>query len=219
MDPTKSFDPYEVIGIITPGTLVALLLAAEAPLFRSLLGSNGLTVGDFGLFLLLAFVFGHLIQALGNLIEAVVWPRSGLPTDTVRADTQALISPAQRTRLVERITAMEGQPVDLATVAPAAWRAMTARAYARVSAAGRSGRIDIFNRTYGLCRGLVAATTLTLGWCLYAHHDQPLLVIILALMAVAAVMRMRRAGKHYARALFQAFIDLDASAPPVPTVV
>src|SRR5579872_5786667 len=52
----KAFDPYEVIGVITPGSVVALLIFIESPTFRGLLGREGLSVGDFGLFILFAFV-------------------------------------------------------------------------------------------------------------------------------------------------------------------
>ena len=212
MEGTKGFDPYEIIGIIAPGTVVALLVAIEAPLFRSLLGSEGLSIGDFGLFVLLAFVFGHLVQAFGNLIEFAVWPVSGLPTNVVRTSDQTLISAAQRKTLEAHVSAMEGEATDLATLTAATWRAITTRAYARVRTAGRSMRIDIANRTYALCRGLVAALGLTLLWCLYTHRDQLGLLIALFLMIVAALWRMRRAGHHYARALFLEFIDLDTGA-------
>ena len=35
--------------------------------------------------------------------------------------------------------------------------------YARLAAAGRTGRIDMFNRTYGLMRGLTSAFLLMAG--------------------------------------------------------
>ncbi|MDR3526904.1 MAG: hypothetical protein P4L57_06455 [Rhizomicrobium sp.] len=209
MDTSKSFDAYEVIGIITPGTLVALLLLSEAPLFHRLLLGQSLTIGDLGLFLLLALVFGQLIQAFGNLIEWMVWLRFGLPTNFVRVRGQRLITPTQRMALEAKIAAMEGEKIDLSATNRTQWRAMTARAYARVHAAGRSVHVDIYNRTYGLCRGLVAATGLAFFWCIYAHRDQPALLVVLALMTTAAVFRMRRAGIHYARTLFLEFIDLD----------
>ncbi|UAJ12439.1 hypothetical protein [Polymorphobacter megasporae] len=205
----KGFDPYEITGIIIPGTVLTLLLAAEASPFRSMLGSDGLTVGDLGLFVLIAFVFGHLVQALGNLIELAIWPRCGLPTNLVLEESQSLVSPAQRGALQAGVTAMEGEPANITGLNRDVWRAITTRAYARVRTAGRSMRIDIANRTYGLCRGLVAALTIALLWCIYAHRDQPGLLAALALMIVAAVWRMRRAGIHYARALFLEFIDLD----------
>lgn len=213
MEAGKSFDPYEVIGIITPGTLVALLLASEVPLFKSFLNGQGLTIGDFGLFVMVAFVLGHLIQAVGNLVEAPVWLFRGLPSSYVRGADQRLISPAQRELLDARLVAMEDESAKLDSVPYPAFRAITARAYTRVQAAGRSARIDTFNRTYGLCRGLVAASALALGWSLWAHRGQTALLIVLGVMLCAAIWRMRRFGEHYARALWLEFIDL----PPATT--
>lgn len=209
MEATKSFDPYEVIGIITPGTVLTLLFASEAPVFRSLLGKDGLSIGDFGLFVLIAFVFGHLLQTLGNMLEFVVWPIAGLPTNRVRTDDQTMLTPAQRNTLQARVSAMEGVEIDIAVVDGDVWRAITTRAYARVLVAGRSQRIDISNRTYGLCRGLTAAILICLAWYFYAHQNQHEVIVILLAMLGTAVWRMRRAGLHYARALFLAFIDLD----------
>lgn len=182
MEATKGFDPYEVIGIIIPGTVIALLVAVEVPLFRSLLGGQGMTVGDFGLFVLVAFVFGHLVQALGNLFEPAIWLGAGLPTNHVLTPQQALLSPQQRISLEAEVAGMEGAPVELATLGRGPWRAITTRAYARIHAASRSQRIDIANRTYGLCRGLVASLSIALVWCVYAHRDQPALMAGLALM-------------------------------------
>jgi len=211
VEAAKSFDPYEIIGIITPGTVMTLLVATEVPIFRSMLGSKGLSVGDFGLFILVAFVFGHLVQAVGNMTERAVWPLSGLPTNLVRLTDQKLLSAAQCRELRMKVAAMEGEDAELNSFDKESWRSVTTRAFARVRNAGRSGRIDISNRTYGLCRGLVAALALTLGWCVYAHRDHTGLLVALALMIAAAIWRMRRAGHHYARALFLEFIDLDAS--------
>ncbi|PVX30984.1 hypothetical protein [Sphingomonas pokkalii] len=211
METSKSFDPYEVIGIITPGTLVALLLASEVPLFKRFVNGDGLTVGDLGLFVMVAFVLGHLIQAFGNLVEAPVWLFRGLPSSYVRNAEQRLISPAQRKILDARLVAMEGESAKLDSVPYPVFRAITARAYTRVQAAGRSARIDTFSRTYGLFRGLVAASTLALGWSIFAHRGQTTLLIVLGVMLCAAVWRMRRFGEHYARTLWLEFIDLPAA--------
>jgi hypothetical protein len=55
-DAVRYFDAYEIIGVITPGVVVALLLSMEWPSFRTMLGEKGLSIGDFGLFILVAFV-------------------------------------------------------------------------------------------------------------------------------------------------------------------
>ena len=103
MESSKDFDPYELIGVITPGTIVALLLTIEAPAFRGLLGKDGLSIGDFGLFVLVAFVLGHLVHAVGNLLEYLIWPFAGLPTNWVRSPKQTLITLDQRAMLETKV--------------------------------------------------------------------------------------------------------------------
>lgn len=207
-DLAKSFDAYEVIGIITPGVVVALVLVVEWPSFRSILGEKGLSVGDFGLFVLVAFVLGHLVQALGNMIEPAVWLFLGRPTDQVRSPKQTLITQAQRGAVIKAIGVMEKVSVDIAKVDQAYWQAVTTRVSGRLKAAGRSGTIDVANRTYSLSRGLVASLLGCLAWYLMFHRDQPQVIVGLVIASAAAVYRMRRAGIHYARYLYIGFIDL-----------
>lgn len=216
MQTPKAFDPYELIGIITPGVVLTLVLAIEAEQFRELLGVDGFGVGDLGLFLIVAFVLGHLVQAIGNLLDLMVWPIGGLPTNRVRFPKQNLVTERQRDTLAERVSIMEGLNIPLENYSSAAWRAVMTRAYARVRNANRSIRIDIANRTYGLSRGLAAALAICLCWYGLQHREQQDALILLALMLAAAIWRMRRAGIHYARALIQEFIDLPTSElPPV----
>lgn len=208
----RSFDAYEVIGVVTPGVVVALMLAIEWPPFKSLMGPQGLSIGDFGLFILVAFVLGHLIQAAGNIVELFVWLPFGLPTNWVRLPGQSLVTAAQRKALETMVSEMEGEVIDLSGVSRTHWRAITARAYGRLKSSGRSGRADISNRTYGLCRGLSAAVLICFGWSLYEHPRAWTEIGLIGLAAAAALWRMRRAGVHYARALVLDFIDLSNGA-------
>ncbi|OXE36689.1 MAG: hypothetical protein CGW95_06150 [Phenylobacterium zucineum] len=210
LDVAKSFDAYEVIGIMTPGVVVALALAVEWPAFRALLGDKGLSVGDFGLFVVVAFVLGHLIQALGNFIEPIIWFPCGLPTNWVRSPNQRLVTPEQRAAFERAVSAMEGVTYDFAKLSRREWYSITTRAYGRVWTAGRSNRIDGANRTYGLSRGLAAALLACLIWHAIAHQSAPQTLIGIGVALAAAVVRMRVSGVHYARALVLAFVDLSA---------
>jgi hypothetical protein len=204
----KSFDAYEIIGVITPGTVVALMLAMEWPAFRSLLGDKGLSVGDVGLFVLVAYVLGHLIQAVGNVVEAIVWFPSGLPTNWVRNADQNLVTAEQRAALGAAVAKMEGAKQDIANINRRHWLAITTRAYGRLRMAGHPYRVDIANRAYGLSRGLAAALLVLLVWLGFANrYDYPVLVILGAAFC-ASIWRMRRAGIQYARTLVLDFIDM-----------
>jgi hypothetical protein len=205
----RSFDAYEVVGVVIPGVVVAIMLTTEWPSLRALLSDKGLSIGDFGLFVLVAFVLGHLVQAVGNLVEAVVWLPHGLPTNWVRRLRQNLVTPDQRRSLEAAVAAMEGSEQDISAMGRREWLAVTTRAYGRLSHAGRTGRIDAANRAYGLSRGLAAALLVCFAWYGIAHTHDYLALSALAAALGAAVWRMRRAGTQYARALVLDFIDLD----------
>lgn len=208
MDSSKAFDAYEVIGVITPGAVVTLLLALQWPDFRSLLGQEGLSIGGLGFFVIVAFVLGHLTQALGNIIDGLIWLIPGMPTAWVRSPKQTLISPNQRDQLQTKVTTMEPSIADISQVGRRCWSNVSGRIYARVHAAGRSGRIDICNRTYGLSRGLAAAFVAAAAWLAFDDGILRTEVGIAAVLAVLAIARMWRSGAHYARSLFLAFVDL-----------
>ena len=205
---SKAFDAYEVIGVITPGTVVALLLALEWPELRALLGDDSLSVGDFGLFLVMAFVLGHLVQVLGNLIEEAIAATIGMPTTWVRKADQSLVSDGQRAALIAKLEAMEGHTVDPAKTKRKPWRNMMMRGYSRVRAVQRSSRIDAFNRTYGLFRGLSAAFIAAAAWYAYAYPELRNHVIVLGVLAAGSLWRMQRASINYAKSLIHEFIDL-----------
>lgn len=208
MDTSKTFDAYEVIGVITPGTVVALLLALEWPELKELLGKDGLSLGDLGLFVMMAFVLGHLVQTLGNIIEEVLALIVEMPSSWVRKPTQKLLTDGQRDALLSKIAAMEGAPIDPLKIDKTRWRNIVMRAYSRVRAAGKSARIDAFNRTYGLFRGLSAAFIGALAWYAYAHPAAHQTLLVVAVLALAALWRMQRASINYARSLFHEFMDL-----------
>ena len=208
METGKAFDAYEVIGVVTPGAVVAFFLAMSWPDFRTLLGAEGFSLGDLGLFLVAAFVLGHLVQALGNLVELAAFPFGGLPTLWVRLPRQSLLTDEQRSALEASVQTMEGTTMPLQAIDRRSWQAITSRAYDRVRTAGRSARIDLFNRTYGMSRGLAAALLLGIGWSLMRQPQDQILIAALTILCIAALWRMRRAAKHYARTLLLAFIDL-----------
>src|SRR5271168_5295973 len=68
-----AFDPYEYVGVIAPGAVVAVALFAVWPEAKTALLIKGFSLGEFGLFLIYAFVLGQLVQAFGNLIEWIAF--------------------------------------------------------------------------------------------------------------------------------------------------
>jgi hypothetical protein len=206
----RSFDFYEFTGVIAPGTIVLLCFALLYPEIR-LLFDKDLTVGGLGIFLIVAYVAGHLTQAIGNSIEALWWKAwSGMPTDWARSGKGNLISDQQIEAMQEQLASkLKLQTVTaIPELSQQAWFAVTRQMHAAVAAESRAGRIDIFNGNYGLNRGIASALliaslfTITRG----AVHWSAALAALVG--AGVALYRMHRFAKHYARELFVQFLQL-----------
>ena len=202
----KTFDAYEYVAVIAPGAIASLGLVTVAPQLKGLIGDKP-SLGEFGIFLIVAFAVGHVVQAFGNLWEALLWALFGRPTDRVRSAKQTLLSPDQRTALQAKLSDMEGRPIMIDQVPPRDWRLTVMRMYSRLHAAGAADRVDTFNRNYGLLRGLSAAF-LVVGFWLLATRADPKLTSLAFIFATALTFRMFRVSINYARALFLRFIDL-----------
>ena len=206
---TPSFDPYEYIAIITPGAVVAAGVAFLWPEARSLLAVEGVSLGDLGLFMVASFVAGHLVQGVGNLVEWVLWaPFGGLPSRWIRREGR-LVAPEQRQTFLERLSFLTGVKAP-AEAMPRHFDGLMRQVYARLAATGRTARIDMFNRTYGLMRGLTSAFLLMAGWFLIARWHDPAYVLTALGGAAIAAARAWRFARYYSRETVFEFIGLSA---------
>jgi len=218
----RQFDFYEFVGIVSPGALTLVGLGIVHPELRQLVKEHALSAGDLGVFLILSYVAGHLAQSIGNLIENGWWKLwGGWPSDWPRTGKHKLLSAAQakalETQVRQRIACAE--QVSLTGTTEGEWSGLTRQVYADVRAAGRAERVDVFNGNYGLCRGIVAGLAVLLLVSVAMHWKQWWAedVLLLALGA-AAVYRMHRFGKHYARELFVQFLQLPQERERVTVV-
>jgi len=62
----KSLDQYEFTGILVPGVIALYGLARMFPETVGLVGEKDFSVGELGLFVVLAYAAGHLVQAIGK---------------------------------------------------------------------------------------------------------------------------------------------------------
>lgn len=208
----RQFDFYEFAGVIAPGVVVLLAAGLIWPEYMGSVQQLDVTLGGFGLALLIAYVAGHLLQGVGNLFDAIWWKlMGGWPSDWTRTGRGNLLSRPQINKLQDRIR----EDLAYATFSFGAdlsakvWHPIFREIYATVRAAGRDERAHIFNGNYGMFRGIVAAaivstatTVVVRGW-----HAWPLCVAFAA-AAVLALLRMHRFGKHYAQETLVQFISL-----------
>lgn len=197
---------YEQVGIIIPGSILMFGLVLYYPELKLLTSKDAFSVGELGLFVLIAYAAGHLVAAIANALEKLFW-WNGMPSDWVTHDPPALLSQEQVEKLREKVG--DRLKITIAKMAgydPKKWWPLSRQIYADVGKNGKPDRIDTFNGNYGLNRGL-ASSCLVLVVVALAHADW----LIGAGLLVAAVIysyRAYRFGVHYARELYLQFLVL-----------
>ncbi len=207
----RTFDFYEYAGIIIPGAVLITGLLWLFPEGRALLAKDGVTLGEFGLFVILAYATGHLIQAVGNYIEWAWWNVSGgIPTTRVLVGKYITEDQHQRVLDTVRAQGISCDPQHVEKLSRAQQLAIAREVYSIVAAGKRASRVDVFGGTYGLMRGLAAAM-LALMIAAIATSKGLLAVGALGIGVLLALQRMHRFSKHYAIELFIQYLGATAS--------
>jgi hypothetical protein len=144
----RNFDFYEYAGIIIPGTVLVMALIWLFPESRVLFSKEGVTLGELGLFVIIAYAAGQLVQAIGNGLEWFWWKLcGGMPSAQVLCGR--FLSADQHKRLLEGLRSIVGDadPCKL----PEPERLAMREVYSQVAGAGKASRVDTFNGNYGLC--------------------------------------------------------------------
>jgi hypothetical protein len=208
----KSFDFYEFTGVLIPGVIVLYVSSLIIPEISFITLDKSISIGSLGLFVILSYVAGHLIQAFGNLFENIFWRfRGGLPSDWPRSKISFLLADLQ-------IGNLENQVQELLAISPTRtianfnkqeWFAITRQIYAAVQSAGKSQRVDTFNGNYGMFRGAASAFLFCSVLSLSMLPGGWKVLVFLSGCTLLAFYRMHRFGVHYARELFVQFLQLE----------
>ncbi len=212
----KEFDFYGTAGVIAPGMvfIVGLVLLFFPDHSKDLVAISSVSLGSLGVGLILAYVAGQLLQAIGNAVETGWWWFwGGMPTDWVRSGKHEIIAPSQRTMLEGRVRLSVSDPAfALSNATAKQWYAITRQVYAAVEAAKQNNRVDIFNGNYGLCRGIAAGLIVLLVASAIMHWRAWKVEVILAVLISLAIYRMHRFAVRYAREVFVQYLQLPAAA-------
>ena len=206
----RSLTFYEFTGVLAPGVTalagIGWVLGEGGPWLE-----GAATLGDLGLLLILGYVAGHLVQALGNLIESLWWRgRGGMPSDWARTGVltwgRQLLSPSQTNQLVVALRdhGLIGKEEELPILTPGDWFAVTRQLYGVVEQSGKVERLEVFNGNYGMFRGLVSSFVL-IG-AVAGIEGEWGIVIGAGVACLLALTRMERFGKHYSRELFVQYL-------------
>jgi hypothetical protein len=201
----RTFDFYEYAGIVIPGAVLIMAVVWLFPDTRALFSKEGVTLGELGLFVIIAYAGGQLVQAIGNLLELLWWkPRGGMPSGRVLCGKY--LSAEQHKRLLDALRPTLGD-ADPSNLQQAQKLAIVREIYSEVAAAGKAGRVDTFSGSYGLMRGLAAAFVVTFALAIVAAKGLTVLCVV-AVLFLLAVYRMHRYSCHYATELFTQFLAI-----------
>lgn len=214
MKADKNFDFYEFAGIVMPGAILIFGLAQAETLIAQTVPLKDMSLGSLGVFLILSYAAGHLVQTLGGFLETAWWYWYGMPSDWIRSNKLKLIHDSQRTAIISQLQTKLGLSVhgELSAMSRKEWYGITRQIYAAVSAQSRASRVDIFNGNYGLNRGLCVSLVFVAIVAFFKVPTNWSAIGLLGFGAVLAALRMHRFGKHYARELLVQFLQL-----PMPT--
>jgi len=95
---------YEQVGIVIPGSVFVFGLLLFFPTLQTVLTKDGVSLGDFGIFLLLSYAAGHLIAVIGNAAESFLWGLlGGMPSTWVTRRETSLLSDSQIDLLEKKV--------------------------------------------------------------------------------------------------------------------
>lgn len=213
----KELSLYDILGVLTPGAIVTVGIITVFPEASTVLANKSITVGEFGLVVLVSYIIGNLIAGLGNFLEGFYWRlRGGWPTERAVRNDCAIIQAREREALEEKLVANKlikaGERV--AELPPKDWRGISRRIYLEVTNQNARNRIEIFNAQYGMNRGIVAGfiilealVILHIGFSLWRIE------LLLAACTIMACYRMERFGRYYASELLRAYLCSTKEAP------
>lgn len=215
MDKSQLFEFYEILALILPGAVTLYGINKLFPGLMLFSNGNEFSAGEFGVFILIAYTTGHIVQVLGGLVERV-WRRvRGNPSDWIKSGNKQLIFEFQIDDLERKISKRLGvssNEFHLSNLTRREWLNMLKQMKTAIDVAGRTGRHDKFEAIYMMCRGLIAAL-LILAFSSALSVSLQYWYIPYALLALALILlyRMARFERHAMRELFIQFLQLPES--------
>jgi hypothetical protein len=203
---------YEQTGIVIPGSVLVFGLTLMFPAVHELFGKDGLTIGGLGLFVLVAYASGHLMAAIGNVLESLLWWLPGMPSEWITRSGTRILNSEQFAKIEERARKRLNLNVDsIKGMARHDWRPVFAQIYSDVLQ-HNPGRIETFNANYGLNRGLAAAmVSFSVAGALLGEVNERAAGALM-LLALVFAYRAYRFGVHFAREVYHRFLSLPAEA-------
>lgn len=196
----KEFSFYEFVGILVP----AVILLYGGQLIYEHVQQKQIVdfskIGETAIFVVVCYGVGHIIQALGNIFESILWfIYGGMPTKWLTTKNRfgnLLFDQAQNQKISDKVKQKYGEGLkDYGRLV-----------YNFIFQKEKTARVDIFNGNYSLFRGLAISFLFLSIICGYYFDWKVTLVSTVPF--VLSSMRMIRFAKYYATETFRTFFNL-----------
>ena len=207
----KDFSFYEFTGIFLPGATLLFGFVWLFPSHQTNLNGANTSLGTLGIFIIAAYLAGHLIQSIGNIMENIAWFITGKPTHWITREKTTYLSQDQQHKLPVMLHKLTGANCDdLKTLSKRCTGALQSQLYAKLKKDGRAERVDIFNGNYGMFRGIAAASFVIAITTLFVNGSiKPWANTYIALTVFfIAAYRCYRFGVHYASEIYRQSFNL-----------
>ncbi|MFI5200956.1 MAG: hypothetical protein ACHQNE_01035 [Candidatus Kapaibacterium sp.] len=199
----KEFSFYEFAGILVPSVTFLYLLSL---IIEHVYGKQFVDFSKLGesiVFLTVAYGFGHLLQAVGNMFEKLFWwIFGGMPSKWLIVPSRfagKLFDDAQTSAILTKVHAQFD-------VSPGKDYGRDVYNWLSLKDKITEKRIDLFNANYGMFRGLtVSFYLLTFATAFLVCWKFALIPLCLGLLANT---RMFRFGKLYAQEIYRTFQNI-----------
>lgn len=217
----KQFSLYDILGVLAPGMVLTMGIIALYPDTIKVIPNKEFSLGDLGIVVLVSYVAGNLVAALGNLLEIPYWRFfGGQHTDLARRNNAQVIPVRQMVAVEVRLrgAGILKAEENTAGLTYGEWRGITRQIYAYVGARKMTQRIDTFNAQYGMNRGIAAGFLALIAMTiLHSRFVLWKVQLILLICTALATYRMHRFSRYYAAELFRQFLVSPEAAPTAET--
>lgn len=207
----KEFNLYDILGVLAPGAVVTVGVMTIFPESIMVLAKENLSAGELGFVVLISYVIGNLVAALGNFLERWYWWFcGGWPTDRAHQIHGKILEVREIECLQEKLRSqrMIGKSEKVKDLAGKDWWAITRRIYVGLAAKGAARRVDIFNAQYGMNRGIAAGFVVLIILLLFESgiHCWRIQSVLVA-CTVLSFYRMERFACHYTAELLRSYLN------------
>lgn len=197
----KEFSFYEFVGILVPSTILLFCINIIISVKYNLKLVDFAEIGETLIFIIISYGVGHLLQAIGNIFESIVWfIYGGMPTSWLNKKNRFnnyLFEQDFNQKILEKTKLKFGEGI---------------KDYGRITynflfIKEKTKRIDLFNGNYSLFRGLsISFLIISIIFLFYFPFNSLLYPLIPFLLAT---LRMIRFAKYYATEVFRTFFNYE----------